>query len=114
MRSLRVCASASNNHKLIRAGPSLILNHALDVAHEVIRRRQRVFRELLKIASHVGWVKPRKRRTQQNHIVRRYSVDSLRLIHPTFFEFLEAPFNFRAVRIHTFPPVLGSWVGLIV
>jgi hypothetical protein len=30
---------------------------------------------------YVGWVKPRKRRTQQNHIVRRVS---LRSTHPTF------------------------------
>ena len=44
-------------------------------------------REPLKIASHVGWVKPRRRRTQQNHIVRRVS---LRFTHPTF-ELLEVP-----------------------
>jgi hypothetical protein len=31
-------------------------------------------------ASHVGWVKPRQRRTQQNHIVRWVS---LRSTHPT-------------------------------
>src|SRR3989344_1156304 len=44
-------------------------------------------REPLKIASHVGWVKPRRRRTQQNHTVRRVS---LRSTHPTF-ELLEVP-----------------------
>jgi hypothetical protein len=47
-------------------------------------------REPRKIASHVGWVKPRQRRTQQNHIVRRVS---LRSTHPTF-ELLEAPTSF--------------------
>src|SRR5581483_10750153 len=63
-----------------------------------------MLREPLKIASPVGRVKPRKRRTRQNHIVRRVSLRtsvcsreigtscaaSLRSTHPTF-ELSEVP-----------------------
>ena len=61
---------------------------ASNIAEGAARNGNKEFREPLKIASHVGWVKPRRRRTQQNHIVRRVS---LRFTHPTF-ELLEVPF----------------------
>ena len=62
------------------------------------------YREPLKIASHVGWVKPRQRRTQQNHIVRRVS---LRSTHPTF-GLLEVPYSLLIVALVTIAGCAGS------
>src|SRR3989344_4322778 len=62
-------------------------------------------REPLKIASHVGWVKPRQRRTQQNHTVRRVS---LRSTLPTF-ELLEVPIRHNGGSVWIDPPLGPPW-----